>query len=297
MNLSVLQKNIVLAPYTTYKIGGPADYFIVTKSKEELVNTVVKARQSSIPYFILGTGANILIGDRGFRGLVIKNEANEISFHKNLVTSGSGVVLADLIKETLKHGLSALEHYVGIPSSIGGAIWQNLHFLSPDRETTLFIDSVIKSAEILDEDNNLMIVDRNFFNFSYDYCVLHDRNLTVTEVTFLLSLKTGKEIESQIEENLKWRNERQPQLKEFPSCGSVFKKIEGVGAGRLIDQAGMKGYSIGGAQVSEKHANYLINVGNAKASEVRSLINLIKERVINKSGYSLETEISFIGEF
>jgi UDP-N-acetylmuramate dehydrogenase len=297
MNLSVLQKNIVLAPYTTYKIGGPADYFIVTKSKEELVNTVVKARQSSIPYFILGTGANILIGDRGFRGLVIKNEANEISFHKNLVTSGSGVVLADLIKETLKHGLSALEHYVGIPSSIGGAIWQNLHFLSPDRETTLFIDSVIKSAEILDEDNNLMIVDRNFFNFSYDYCVLHDRNLTVTEVTFLLSLKTGKEIESQIEENLKWRNERQPQLKEFPSCGSVFKKIEGVGAGRLIDQAGMKGYSIGGAQVSEKHANYLINVGNAKASDVRSLINLIKERVINKSGYSLETEISFIGEF
>ncbi|MEX0919330.1 MAG: UDP-N-acetylmuramate dehydrogenase [Parcubacteria group bacterium] len=297
MEIPNLQRDISLAPYTTYKIGGKADYFIIAKSKDELISAVIKARENKIPYFILGTGANILVGDKGFRGLVIKNEARSISFKENLVTADSGVVLSDLIQETLKRSLSGLEHYAGIPSSIGGAIWQNLHFLSPDRETTLFIESVVESAEILDEENKLLKVGRDFFKFAYDYSILHEKNVLVTEVTFRLVHKDKEKIMNQISENLKWREDRQPQLDQFPSCGSVFKKIEGVGAGRLIDEVGLKGYKIGGAMVSEKHANYLVNTGNATASDVGGLIDLIKKKVERELGYTLETEISFVGEF
>ena len=297
INIPRLQKNISLAPLTTYKIGGLADMFVVAKSKEELVNAVIEARENRIPYFILGAGANILVGDKGYRGLVIKNEATNITFANKKVIVDSGVVLSDLIKITLEKNLSGLEHYVGIPSTIGGALWQNLHFLSPDRKTTLFIESVLESAEILDENSNLKVVDRDFFNFGYDYSILHDKNLLVTKVTFSLITRDKSLIKKQIDENLKWRNEKQPQLTDFPSCGSVFKKIEGVGAGRLIEQVGLKGHTIGGAQVSIKHANYIINLGNAKANDVVELIRLIQNKVKSELGYELQPEITFVGEF
>ncbi len=297
INIPNLQKNVSLAPYTTYKIGGNADYFIVAKSKEELVDIVIKARKNRIPYFILGTGANILIGDKGFRGLVIKNEAKSIIFQNNLVTADSGVVISELIEKTLNENLSGLEHYAGIPSTVGGAIWQNLHFLSPDRNSTLFIESILKSAEILDENNQLREVDKTFFNFGYDYSILHEKNLLVTKATFALTPRDKSIIEKQINENLKWRSEKQPQLNEFSSCGSVFKKIEEIGAGRLIEKVGLKGYIIGGAQISNKHANYIVNLGNAKAIDVIELIHLIQEKVKSELGYNLKTEIGFIGEF
>ena len=292
-----LQKDIVLAPYTTYKIGGRADYFLVVKSKDELIDAVIKARKNSIPYFILGTGANILIGDKGFRGLVIKNEAKNTVIRGNLVIAESGVVIGDLIELTKEKELSGLEHYAGIPSTVGGAIWQNLHFLSPDRKSTIFIESIFESAEILDEENNIQKVNKDFFNFGYDYSILHDKKIIITEVTFKLTPSSKNNIQKQMNENLKWRNEKQPQLFEFPSCGSVFKKIEGVGAGRLIEQVGLKGYQIGGVKVSEKHANYLVNTGNATARDVKNLIKLIQDKVKNELDYTLEPEISFIGEF
>lgn len=292
-----LQKDIVLAPYTTYKIGGSADYFVVVESKDELVDAVIEARKNNIPYFILGTGANILIGDKGFRGLIIKNETKNTIIRDSFVMAESGVVIADLIELTKEKELSGLEHYAGIPSTVGGAIWQNLHFLSPDRKSTVFIESIFESAGILDEENNIQKVSKEFFNFGYDYSILHDKKILITEVTLKLTPSSKNEIQNQINENLKWRNEKQPQLIEFPSCGSVFKKIKGVGAGRLIEQVGLKGYQIGGARVSEKHANYLVNTGNAKASDVRNLIKLIQDRVKNDLSYSLEPEISFVGEF
>jgi UDP-N-acetylmuramate dehydrogenase len=292
-----LQKDIILAPYTTYKIGGSADYFVVAKSKDELVNAVIKARKNNIPHFILGTGANILIGDKGFRGLIIKNEAKNIEIQSNQVIADSGVAIADLIEITKEKELSGLEHYSGIPSTVGGAIWQNLHFLSPDRKSTIFIESVLESAEILDEENKIQKVNKDFFNFGYDYSILHDKEILITEVTFKLTPSSKNEIQNQINENLKWRNDKQPQLIKFPSCGSVFKKIEGVGAGRLIEQVGLKGYRIGGVKVSEKHANYLVNIGNATANDVRNLIKLIQDKVKSDLGYTLQTEISFVGEF
>lgn len=292
-----LETNVILAPYTTYKIGGPADYFFVAKKTEELVEAVAYARKNNIPYFVLGTGANILFGDKGFRGLVIKNETSEIVLDGNKITTDSGAVVEKIIDFTCKNGLSGFEHFAGIPSTIGGALWQNLHFLSPDRKETVFIDSILESTEILDEKNNIIVVDKNFFKFSYDYSTLHDRNLIVTKATFNLSKKDKGIIKKQIEENLKWRKEKHPPLEKYPSCGSVFKKAGETGAGRLIEKAGLKGYQIGSAQISEKHANFIVNKGNSKASDVVSLIELIKEKVKKETGYSLETEISFVGEF
>ncbi len=292
-----LQENVKIAFYTTYKIGGLADYFVVAKTKEELIHAVKVAREKNVPYFILGTGANILFSDKGFRGLVIKNEAGKIDMQGNKVTVDSGVQIADLIEVTMKNGLSGFEHFAGIPSTVGGALWQNLHFLAPDRKSTFFIESIFHAAEVLDESSNVLTVDKEFFQFGYDTSILHTRKLIVLEASFLLYKGEIEQIKRQAEENIKWRMEKHPPLSTEPSCGSVFKKIEGVGAGRLIEQVGLKGHKIGGAQVSEKHANFIINTGTATAQDVLSLISLIQKTVKEKTGYILETEISLVWEF
>ena len=208
----------------------------------------------------------------------------------------SGAVIEDLIIETANMGLSGLEHFSGIPSSVGGAIWQNLHFLSPDRKSTVFIGDIVQSALILDHTNGIKEVKRAFFKFGYDDSILHHQEVIVLEATFNLKPGDAKRIKAQINENLAWRQQRQPQLDQFPSCGSVFKKIEGVGAGRLIDHAGLKGRRVGGAQVSDMHANYIVNLGNAKASDIRALIRTIQKEVLVDSGHLLEPEIGFVGK-
>lgn len=297
LNLENLQRGVVLAPYTTYKIGGKADYFFTARDKNGLVTAINELSRTSIPYFILGTGANILIGDKGFRGLVIHNRASGFSFNKEVLTTESGATIADLIDESTKRGLSGLEHFAGIPSSVGGVIRQNLHFLSPDRQTTLFIESVVKEGLVL-ENGIEKKVGRHYFEFGYDDSILHHKkDVFVLEIVFELEKKDPDLIRNQIKANLSWRNEKQPQLNEFPSCGSVFKKIKGVGAGRLIERSGLKGKQIGGAKVSEKHANYIVNTGNATAQDIRELISLVQKNVLKETGYELEPEIGFIGEF
>ncbi|HET8522166.1 MAG TPA: UDP-N-acetylmuramate dehydrogenase [Thermomicrobiales bacterium] len=297
LDLPNLQRDVPLAPLTTYRIGGPADWFVAVRNADELVEAVTAARREEIPYFLLGTGANILVGDLGFRGLVIHNRADHSAVNGTSVTAESGTVIADLIDKTARAGLSGLEHFAGIPSSVGGAVWQNLHFLAPDRVRTLFIEEVIQSAEILDEDGRRRIVDRDFFQFGYDDSILHHRPIVVLSVVFQLTPGLPDAIRHQARENLAWRAARQPPVDQFPSCGSVFKKIEGVGAGRLIDQAGLKGRQIGGAQISPKHANFIVNRGGATAQDVLALAGLAQAEVRRETGYALEMEIGLVGEF
>ena len=297
LSLPGLRHDVPLAPLTTYRIGGPADLFVAVQSTDALVDAVLAARDAGVPYFLLGTGANILVGDRGFRGLVIHNRANHVRIDGTRLTADSGATIADLIELTARHGLSGLEHFAGIPSSVGGAIWQNLHFLAPDRIETLFIERVVESAEILDATNVRRTVDRDFFRFGYDDSRLHHEEIIVLEVTFALERKPTTAIRAQAAANLQWRAERQPSVAEFPSCGSVFKKIAGVGAGRLIDQAGLKGYRIGDAQISPRHANFFVNLGNATARDVLALATLAREEVRRQFGYELEMEIGLVGEF
>jgi len=298
---SRIEEDVELAPYTTFKIGGPADLLYRAKTAEELEEAVLTARELEIPYFVLGSGANILIGDLGFRGLIIRNESDGIEFlEENRVRAASGVhVYHDLINATVSRGLGGLHHFVGIPSTVGGAIWQNLHFLSPapERERTVFIEEVVESAEILSAEGERRSVDREYLDFGYDYSILHDRDDIVLSVTFALEPTPQEELQRIIAENLAWRDERHPDLWLYPCAGSIFKKIDEIGAGRLIDQCGLKGYRLGNAAFFHKHANIIVNLGGATASEVRALIELAQETVSRELGYELEPEIGLIGDF
>ena len=296
-SLPNVQQQIPLGPLTTYQIGGPADWFLTVHTSEELVAAMSVAREMDSPWFLLGTGANILIGDGGFRGLVIHNQSNHVRFDGNRVTAESGATIADLIQLAAERELSGFEHYAGIPSSVGGAIWQNLHFLAPDRQSTMFIETVVESARVLLANGEVTEVDRDWFNFGYDDSRLHHEEIVVLDVTFVLEPSTTEAILAQASANLQWRAERQPPVEQFPSCGSVFKKIEGIGAGRLIDAAGLKGYRVGGVHVSEKHANFLVNTDGGTAHDVMELVNHIQTSVKQNSGYDLEMEIRRVGEF
>jgi UDP-N-acetylmuramate dehydrogenase len=208
-------------------------------------------------------------------------------------------VMRDLISESVHRGWSGLEHFVGIPSTVGGAIWQNLHFLSPapDRERTVFIAEVFESCDILSAEGARKTVDAGYVNFGYDDTVFHHRADIVLAVTFALTPGDPDVMFRVMQENLSWRGARHPWLEINPSAGSIFKKIEGVGAGRLIDQCGMKGFRVGDAQISHIHANIMVNLGHASAREVRELIASAQKRVEEKFGHRLEPEISFVGEF
>lgn len=297
-----LEYGVILAPYTTFKIGGPADLYFEAHSAEEIKTMIRTARLTGTPYFLLGTGANILIGDRGFRGLVIRNVARHAwvdPVRQQVVAESGSIVYPDLIELAVSHGLSGLEHYVGIPSTVGGALWQNLHFLSPPplRERTMFIEEVFHEAEILTEEGERKTVGRDYFNFGYDYSILHVRDDIVLTATFQLENGSENRMREIMESNLAWRAERHPPLDTEPSAGSIFQKIDGVGAGRLIDGAGLKGASIGGACVTHRHANIIINFNNASAADVRALIDHVQQVVAKETGYELRPEISFIGEF
>ena len=300
---AVVRRDEVLAPYTTFKIGGPADLFVEATSADALANAVLAARETGIPYFVLGLGANILIGDRGFRGLVIRNTARAHEFRANgedcVLWTESGAVVKDLIQESVRKGWSGLEHYVGIPSTVGGAVWQNLHFLSPapERERTMFIAEVFESCEILSEENERKSVDADYVHFGYDDTVFHHRRDIVLSVNFRLRRGDPAALNRILQENLSWRGARHPWLDWHPSAGSIFKKIEGVGAGRLVDQCGLKGFRVGDAQISHMHANIMVNLGAATARDVRNLIAHAQKAVEDQHGVHLEPEIGFIGEF
>jgi UDP-N-acetylmuramate dehydrogenase len=289
-----------LAPYTTFRIGGPADVMYDATTADELASAVTAARAAGIPVFVLGLGANILVGDLGFRGLVIRNIARGVTdLGGGRFRAESGVVVGDLLRETVAAGWSGLEHYVGIPSTVGGAVWQNLHFLSPapERARTMFIAEVVESVELLGADGTRQTVDREGMGFGYDISRLHGGAEIALAVTFALAPGDVGTMHRVLQENLSWRGSRHPWLEHHPSAGSIFKKIEGVGAGRLIDQCGLKGFRIGGAQISHIHANILVNLGEATAADVRALISHAQRAVAERFDQFLEPEIGFIGEF
>lgn len=294
-----LRTSVPLAPHTTFKIGGPADVLYDATSGDELATAVVTARALGIPCFVLGLGANILVGDRGFRGLVIRNVATHVKFHDGgLVLAESGTVIGELIPQVVGRGLSGLEHYIGIPSTVGGAVWQNLHFLSPapERARTMFISEVVRDVELLDASGTRRVVDRNGMRFGYDTSILHDSGHVALAVAFALEPGDPAVMHRVMQENLSWRGSRHPWLEYHPSAGSIFKKIEGIGAGRLIDQCGLKGFRIGAAQISHIHANIILNLGGATAADVHALIAHAQRMVEEKFGQHLEPEIGFVGD-
>ncbi len=305
-----VRRDVPLASYTTFGIGGPADLFVEVESADELAAAVLAAHRHEVPFFRLGLGANILVSDAGFRGLVIRNRARHVelaparretagSHLRRLAAESGAVVYPDLIDLTIAHGLSGLEHYAGIPSTVGGAIWQNLHFLAPApaRERTMFIAEVTVSAELLSLAGERRTAGVAELAFGYDTSILHHRPDTVLSVTFELVPADPAALRRVVNENLAWRAERHPPLAAEPSAGSIFKKIAGIGAGRLIEECGLKGATRGGAVVSQRHANIVVNRGGASAADVRALIDHVQEVVERRTGHRLETEILMVGDF
>jgi UDP-N-acetylmuramate dehydrogenase len=289
-----------IAPYTTFRIGGPADLLYEAASADDLAQAITVGREADVPVFVLGLGANILVGDAGFRGLVVRNRATRAQWHDDgRLAVESGAVMADLIPEAVRRGWSGLEHYVGIPSTVGGAVWQNLHFLSPApaRERTMFIAEVVASCELLTQEGARVVVDRDYMRFGYDDSILHHRRDVALTVTFQLQHGDPDAMQRILQENLSWRGARHPWLAYHPSAGSIFKKIEGVGAGRLVDQAGLKGFRVGDAQISHIHANIVVNLGQATAQDVRALIAHAQQEVEHRFAQRLEPEIQFVGQF
>jgi UDP-N-acetylmuramate dehydrogenase len=298
-----LERNVPLAPFTTFRIGGPADLFYRARTSDELKEALLAARELELPHFLLGMGANILVGDKGFRGLVIRSEAKAVEMlDETRVRADSGaLIFPDLIVQTVELGLGGLHHFVGIPSTVGGAIWQNLHFLSPppERERTVFIEEVVESCELLTAGGTVREVGVDYLRFGYDYSILHERDDKVLRVTFRLTPQPREELHRVMRENLKWRDEKHPDLWLYPCAGSIFQKIEGIGAGRLIDQCGLKGHvhPSGRAEIFHRHANIIVNLGGATARDVRDLIELARSTVARELGYELRPEIGLIGEF
>jgi UDP-N-acetylmuramate dehydrogenase len=288
-----------LAPLTTFRIGGPADVLVTARTADELVSVMECVRSTGVEPVLLGSGANVLIADAGIRGVVVRCDVQGIEWLDEVtVRAGAGVrTYHELIDVTVARGLGGLHHYVGIPSTVGGALWQNLHFLSPDRSRTCFIEEVVAGAEIWTEEGERRSVDREYFEFGYDESILHRRADVVLSADFRLTPAPIDELRAVIRENLAWRDERHPDLWLYPCAGSIFKKIEGIGAGRLIDQCGLKGRVHGAAQIFHRHANIIVNLGGATAAEVRWLMDLARDTVERETGHVLEPEIDLLGEF
>ena len=266
-----LKRKETLKKHTSFKIGGPADYFCVVTTIDELDQALVWAKKKCCKTFILGAGSNLLISDKGFRGLVINVAFDWIEYKGNLVRVGAGVLLSKLIKQLADQGLAGLEFLAGVPGSVGGAAVMNAG--AWDNNIGKFVEGVF----VVDKNGQGHILKHKELKFKYRKSVLQSGSLAVVEV--ILKLRKGKKdrIRAKIKKNLAKRRDKQPL--NLPSCGSVFKNPQGKHAGYLIEQAGLRGLRIGDAEVSKKHGNFIVNLGKAKASDVLKLITVIQKRV------------------
>ena len=283
--------NEPMASHTTFRIGGPADYFVMPETAEELANVLQLCKEENIPYFILGNGSNLLVGDKGFRGVVIQLYKNfdGIQIEGTTVTAKAGAMLIRVAKEAGKAGLTGLEFASGIPGTIGGAMVMNAGAYGGE-----MID-VVTSVTVLTKDGEIRKLTGEEMNFRYRGSVVEDEGYIVLEAVMELKEGNLEEIQACIEELSVQRKTKQPI--EYPSAGSTFKRPEGYFAGKLIMDAGLRGYQVGGAQVSEKHCGFVINAGGATAADVMQLMQDVSDKVQEQFGVALEPEVKRIGEF
>jgi len=284
--------NILLKDYTSFKIGGPAKYFFKVKTREDLIKKIQMAKELNLPFFILGEGSNLLVSDNGYKGIVIKMEDSSISCQVNIeehkITAPAGMKLADLVKFSVGKNLTGLEWAVGIPGTIGGAVRGSIQAFKKS------IKETIESIEALDV-SKLEIKNYKTKDCKFDYkesIFKENKNLIILSCVFKLEKGNKEEIKKKIEYFLDYRRKNHPL--DFPSAGSIFKNPENKKAWELIKKCGLEGKRIGNAQISKKHSNFIINLGNASSKDVLDLINLAKEQVKNKFGIEIEEEIFYL---
>lgn len=281
-------ENKILAPYCTYQIGGSADYFFEANNKNELIDAVLWAKKNNIRYFILGGGSNLLFDDSGFRGLVIRPVLNNLRVEGEKIIAESGVKIFALTKAALDHGLSGLESWNGLPGTVGGAVFGNAGCFGTETK------DILESAEIFDDSFDASKkVDADFFEYVYRSSkVKKTPGTVILEATFKLKKVDPNEVKKKMEEVFKLRVGKQPA---GSSTGSYFKNPPGEkSAGMLIDAAGLKGKMLGKAQISEQHANFILNKGGAKSKDILELAKIVKDEVYKKFGIKLEEEVIYV---
>ncbi len=286
----VLEKE-PMASHTTFRIGGPADYFVMPETTEELSAVIKLCSQEQVPYFILGNGSNLLVGDKGYRGVVIQlcKNFSGITIDETKITAKAGAMLIRVSKEAGKAGLTGLEFASGIPGTIGGAMVMNAGAYGGEMK------DVVREVTVLTKEGQIKTLTGEEMNFCYRGSVVEKEGYIVLETVLELKKGDPAAIQARMEELSVQRKTKQPI--EFPSAGSTFKRPEGYFAGKLIMDAGLRGYRVGGAQVSEKHCGFVINAGNATAKDVMKLMKEVSDIVQETFGVALEPEVKRIGEF
>ena len=277
--------------HTTFRIGGPADYLVSPVTEGQLAGLLSYCRETDCPFFLLGNGSNLLVGDGGFRGVVIQlfRNWNEIRQEENVFHAKAGAMLSTLAKMAQSSSLTGLEFASGIPGTLGGAVMMNAGAYGGEMK------DVVTSVRAMDTEGQIHTFTNEQMEFGYRTSLVERGKLIVLEASLELTRGDGNAIAERMEELREKRTSKQPL--ELPSAGSTFKRPEGYFAGKLIMEAGLAGFSVGGAQVSPKHCGFVVNTGGATAKDVRTLMEKVQETVKEQTGVWLEPEVRMLGEF
>lgn len=285
-----IKKNELLKNHTSFKIGGPADEFCEVHNEEEIKELIEYAKDKGIPYTIMGNGSNLLVGDKGIRGLVIKlaKGFENIEVIGDKIIAKSGILLSRLSNAAFENGLSGIEFASGIPGTLGGAVYMNAGAYGGEMKDVIEKVTYLSNGEI-------KTAEKDELDFGYRHSRFTGTEDIILSAELQLKKADKTEIRAMMDDFKERRCSKQPL--SMPSAGSTFKRPEGYFAGKLIEDAGLKGKAIGGAQVSEKHSGFVVNTGDATAQDVLDLIKFIQDTVYEKFGVKLETEVKMLGEF
>ena len=291
---NVITKGTVLTEepmsrHTSFQIGGPAEIFVQPATGDEVRQAICLAKEEQIPFFVVGNGSNLLVSDDGFRGMIVQIGRNlqEISVEDNVIYAQAGALLSRVARTALEHGLTGMEFAAGIPGSLGGAVAMNAGAYGGEMK------DILKDVEVLTPDGEIKILSLEELDLSYRHSCIFEKDYIVLSVHLQLEQGDKTVIRNRMDELARARREKQPL--EYPSAGSTFKRPAGYFAGALIQDAGLKGYTVGGAQVSEKHSGFVVNRGGATAEEVLFLIKQVQKKVKSRFGVTMEPEVRMVG--
>ncbi len=277
--------------HTTFRVGGNADFFVTPKTEDEVKAVVLLCREQNMPYYVIGNGSNLLVGDKGFCGVIIQihKEYNEIKVEGTQVAVQAGALLSRVGSRALEAGLTGFEFAAGIPGTVGGAAVMNAGAYGGEMK------DILKEATVLTPEGEILVLKNEELELGYRTSIIKKKDYIVLSVLFQLQKGEKEAIKAKMDDLKLQRTTKQPL--EYPSAGSTFKRPTGYFAGKLIQDAGLRGFQVGGAQVSEKHCGFVINKDNATAADILELMNQISAIVMEKFGVELEPEVKKLGEF